>query len=90
MSTTYTLFYISNNCLKPEIEVLQDYVLRLPIQRQVQDIILGYSEPTSTFISRKSIDVCISGKRNYEVINVFLLSWRDLSRYQLFTNAIVS
>ena len=90
MSTTYTLFYISNNCLKPEIEVLQDYLLRLPIQRQVQDIILGYSEPTSTFISRKSIDVCISGKRNYEVINVFLLSWRDLSRYQLFTNAIVS
>ena len=90
MSTTYTLFYISNNCLKPEIEVLQDYVLRLPIQRQVQDIILGYSEPTSTFISRKSIDVCISGKRNYEVINVFLLPWRDLSRYQLFTNAIVS
>ena len=71
MSTTYTLFYISNNCLKPEIEVLQDYVLRLPIQRQVQDIILGYSELTSTFISRKSVDVCISGKRNYEVINVF-------------------
>ena len=71
MSTTYTFFYISNNCLKPEIEVLQDYVLRLPIQRQVQDIILGYSELTSTFISRKSVDVCISGKRNYEVINVF-------------------
>ena len=89
MSTTHTLFYISNSCLKPEIKVLQDYVLRVLIQRQVQDIILGYSEPTSAFISSKSIDLCISGKCNDE-INGFLLSWRDLSRYQLSTDAMVS
>ena len=37
----------------------------------MQDIILGYSEPTLTFISRKPIDLCISGKLNDEIINDF-------------------
>ena len=32
---------------------------------------MGYSEPISTFISRKSIDLCISGIRNDEIINGF-------------------
>ena len=31
---------------------------------QVRDIILGHFEPKLTFISRKSIDLCISGKLN--------------------------
>ena len=76
MSTTHTLFYISTTCL----EVLQDYVLRLPLQRQVQDIILGYSEPLSTFISRKSIDLYISGKLNDELINgIFTFLERSFS-----------
>ena len=63
----------------------QDYASRLPLQRQVQDIILGHSESTSTFISRKSLDLCISRKINDEIINkeIFL-------RYQLSTNAMVS
>ena len=37
MNTTYALFYISTSCLESENEVLQDYVLRLSLQRQVQD-----------------------------------------------------
>ena len=32
---------------------------------------MGYSEPASTFISRKSIDLCISGKLNDEIISGF-------------------
>ena len=32
---------------------------------------MGYSEPTSTFISRKSIGLCISGKLNDEIISGF-------------------
>ena len=65
--------------------VLQDYLLRLSLQMQVQHIILGYFEPTSTFISRRSIDLCISGKLNDEIIN------GEISlRYQLSTNAMVS
>ena len=71
MSTTHTLFYISTSWLEFENEVLQEYVLRLPLQRQVQDIILAYSEPTSTLTSCKSIDPCISGKLNDEIINGF-------------------
>ena len=72
MSTIHTLFYIVTSYLEFENEVLQEYVLRLPLQRQVQDIILGYSEPTSAFISRKSIDLCISGKlNNNEIINSY-------------------
>ena len=71
MSTTHTLFYVSTSCLESENEVLQDYVLRLPLQRQVQDIIVRYSAPTSTLISRKSIDLCISGKLNDEIFNGF-------------------
>ena len=69
MSTTYTLFCVSTSCLESENKVLQDYVLRLSLHRQVQDIILGYSEPTLTFISCKSINLCISGKLNDEIIN---------------------
>ena len=46
MITTHNLYYISASCLESENEVLQKYVLRIPLQRQVQDIILGYSEPT--------------------------------------------
>ena len=57
MSTTHTLFYISTSCLESENEVLQDY------------IIMGYSESTSTFISPKSIDLCMSGKVNDEIVN---------------------
>ena len=81
MSTTHALFYISTKCLESENEGLQDYVLGLSLQRQVQDIILGYSELTSIFISRKSIDLCISRKLYDEIINgeIFL-------RYQLSTN----
>ena len=71
MSTTHTLFYISTSYLESENEVLQKYVLRIPVQRQVQDITLGYLEPTSTSISYKSIDLCISGKLNDEIINGF-------------------
>ena len=71
ISTTHTLFCVSTSCLESENKVLQDYVLRLSLQRQVQDIILGYSEPTLTFISRKPIDLCISGKLNDEIINDF-------------------
>ena len=67
-STTYTLFYISTSCLESENEVLEKDVLRIPLHRQVQDIILGYSEPTSTFIYCKSIDLYISGKLNDELI----------------------
>ena len=48
MSTTHTLFCISTSCLESENELLQKYVLRLSIQRQVHGIIFGYSEPTST------------------------------------------
>ena len=73
MSTTHTLFYISTSLIEFENEVLQEYVLRLPVQRQVQDIILAYSEPTSTLTSRKSIDPCISGKLNDEIINGFFI-----------------
>ena len=85
VSTTHALFYISTSCLESENEVLQDYLLSFPPQRQVQDIILRYSEPASTFFSRKSIDLCISGKFNDETVNgeIFL-------RYQLSTNAMVS
>ena len=50
MSTSHTLFYVSTSCIESENEVLQDYVLRLHLQRKVQDI-LGYSEPTSTLSS---------------------------------------
>ena len=57
MSTTHTLLYVSTSCLESENEVLQNYVLRLPLQTQVQDIILEYYEPTSTFLFRKSIDL---------------------------------
>ena len=57
MSTTHTLLYVSTSCLESENEALQNYVLRLPLQMQVQDIILGYYEPTSTFLFRKSIDL---------------------------------
>ena len=72
MSTIHTLFYIVTSYLEFENEVLQEYVLRLPLQRQVQDIILGYSESTSTFISHKSIDLCIGGKlNNNEIINSY-------------------
>ena len=67
MSTTHALFYISTSRLKFENEKLQDYVLRFSLQRIVQDIILGYLQPTSTFISCKSIDLCISG--NNKIIN---------------------
>ena len=73
MSTTHTLFYISTSWLEFENEVLQEYVLRLPLQRQVQDIILAYFEPTSTLTSRKSIDPCISGKLNGEIIDGFFI-----------------
>ena len=81
----HALFYIITSCLESENEVLQDYLLRVSLKRQVQDIILGYSEPTSTFISRKSINICISGKLNDKIINgeIFL-------RYQLSTNTMVS
>ena len=76
MSTTHALFYISTSCLESENEVLKDYLLRLPIQRQVQVIILGHSESTSTFFYHKSIDLCISGKLNNEIIN--LSCWRKI------------
>ena len=42
MSATHTLFYIGSSCLESGNEMLQDYVVRFPLQRQVQDIILGY------------------------------------------------
>ena len=85
VSKTHALFYTSTSCLESENEVLQDYFLRLSVQRQVQDFILGYSEPTSTIISHKSIDLYINGKLNDEIINgeIFL-------RYKLPTKAIVS
>ena len=85
MSTTHALFYISASCHESENEVLQDFVLRLSLQRQVQDIILRYSEPTLTYISHKSINLCISGKLYDEIINreIFL-------RHKLSTNTMVS
>ena len=85
MSTTHTLFYISTSCLESENQVLQDYVLPLPLQRQVQQIILGYSEPTSAFTSRKSIYLCISGKLNDEIINGF---FTFLERFFSDTNCL--
>ena len=60
MSITHALLYMSTSCLESVNELLQDYVLHFSLQGIVQDIILRYSEPTSTFISRKSIDLCIS------------------------------
>ena len=79
MNNTYTLFSISTSCLESENVVLHKYVLRRLLQRQVQDIILGYSEPTSTFISYKSIDLCIVESLMMELLMVFILYWRDLS-----------
>ena len=40
LSTTHTLFYMSTSYLESENEVLK-YVLRIPLQRQIHDIILG-------------------------------------------------
>ena len=40
MNTTHTFFYISPSYLESENEVLK-YVLHIPLQRQIQDIILG-------------------------------------------------
>ena len=45
--------------------------LRIPLQRQVQDIILGYSEPRLTFVYNKSADLCIGGKLHDKIINGF-------------------
>ena len=42
---------MSTSYLESENEVLK-YVLRIPLQRKIQDIILGQSDLTSTFISR--------------------------------------
>ena len=85
VSINHALFYISTSCFESENEVLQDYLLCLSLQRKVSDFILSYSEPTSTFIFRKSINLCIRGKLNDKIINgeIFL-------RYQLSTNAMVS
>ena len=85
MSITHALLYMSTSCLESVNELLQDYVLHFSLQGIVQDIILRYSEPTSTFISRKSIDLCISWKFNDEIINgeIFL-------SYQLTAKAMVS
>ena len=80
MSNIYTLFSISTSCLESENVVLHKYVLRRLLQRQVQDIILGYSEQTSTFIFYKSIDLCIVESLMMELLMVFILYWRDLSQ----------
>ena len=42
---------MSTSYLESENEVLE-YVLRIPLQRKIQDIILGQYDLTSTFISR--------------------------------------
>ena len=50
MSTTHALFYMSTSYLESENEGLK-YALRIHLQKQIQGIILGQSEVTSTFIS---------------------------------------
>ena len=57
---------MSTSYLESENEVLE-YVLRIPLQRKIQDIILGQYDLTSTFISCKSID----GKLNDEIVSGF-------------------
>ena len=87
ISNTHALFYISTSCLESENEVLQDYVSRLSLQRQIQDTILGYSKPKSTFNSRNQ-----SIFASVESLMMKLLMERLLifPRYQLSTNAMIS
>ena len=79
VSTTHALFYSSTSCLESENEMLQDYLLRLSFQRQVQDIILWYSETTSTFISSKSSVESLMMKllmeRSFSNINCLPTQW---------------
>ena len=82
ISTIHTLFDISTSCLEPENKVLQEYVLRLPLDRDKfktlsWDIL---NQHQSTFISRKSIDLCFIMK----LLMIFLLCWRDLSQISTF------
>ena len=80
MSTTHTLFYISTSCLESENEVLQKYVLRIPILKQVQDIILGYSEPASTFTSTNQSIFGSVESLMMKLLMAFILSWREFSQ----------
>ena len=86
ISTSHTLFDISTSCLEPENEVLQEYVLRLPLHRDKFKTLSWniLNQHQSTFISRKSIDLCF-------IMNLLMISsfiWETFLRYQLSTNTI--
>ena len=69
MSTTYTLFHMSTSYLEYENDVLKYVKIHIPLQRQIQDIRIIWTN--INIYLPQSIDFCIGGKLIDEIINGF-------------------